>query len=214
MKLAELQVYIRERERITIAFLPWWYAWAKGQLDGVGVSVPCDGCGAQCCLTNQIELLPMLDDDPRYKRAEDGSPYLQRRADGACIHLLEDNRCEVHDYPPFTCRTFDCRMYPATHTVVIDRQSPTDELTFACEAGLTRFAVVPTNNAERLAMSAVLHLRDQNKEEGLEAEVAITHALLTWPRLTGGPALSYVQRLEKQTSANMLRTAVGSRRRP
>ena len=70
--------------------------------------MPCDGCGAQCCQRTEVYLLEGFDDPARYQTiARDGRAWLARRADGACVHLTEDNRCAVHDRPPTMCRVFD-----------------------------------------------------------------------------------------------------------
>lgn len=208
MKLEALTVYVRTHERLEVGFLAWWYPWLRGHLKDVDVPVPCDGCVA-CCLKTDVEMVGV--DNPRDYRVEmntaTGAIRLQKRADGACTHLTDDNRCEVYARRPFMCRVFDCRVYPATSTVVLDRAADGD-ITLACEAGLTRFAVVARTAADRIAMDAVLALRHELTERnGFEAEVAVGAALMTWPRHVGGPALQYLRELER-TMPPRLRSAL------
>jgi Fe-S-cluster containining protein len=37
---------------------------------------------------------------------------LQRRSDGACVHLGKQG-CTVYEQRPAVCRTFDCRVFAA-----------------------------------------------------------------------------------------------------
>lgn len=80
-------------------------------------SVPCDGCTA-CCRRSLIVLMPEEGDAPwRYDTVEavnplDGRPCLAIRQtpEQACIYLGPSG-CEVYDYRPAICRSFDCRRY-------------------------------------------------------------------------------------------------------
>jgi Fe-S-cluster containining protein len=148
MQLADLELYFRRRgdDRIVVPFMPWWYGWIRAQLTAGATSVPCEGCGARCCRVNRIELLPGLDDPAQYRTTESrGALVLDRRADGACWYLDENDRCTIHDRAPMMCRTYDCRVYSASQSVILDDQTNGAELTLSCEAGLMRFVVVPKN---------------------------------------------------------------------
>jgi len=46
------------------------------------------------------------------ERSPDGELVLQRRWDGACVHLGEQG-CTVYEQRPAVCRTFDCRVFAA-----------------------------------------------------------------------------------------------------
>jgi hypothetical protein len=191
--------------RLTIGFLAWWYPWARAQLTAGTVAVPCDGCGAQCCRKTDVFLLG-LDDAASYDTvARDGRRYLARRADGACVHLDAHDRCTVHAHPPLMCRAFDCRSYPAAGIVIAERG--TDDLTLACEAGLTRFDIVARTEADRAAKAAA-HAEAVRLSASMEAAAAMGAALLTWPRRTGGPAAAYLRDLERRAGA--MRQAVAA----
>jgi Putative zinc- or iron-chelating domain len=85
----------------------WWR--------GEAGPVPCAGCSA-CCYYAGIpvdkkrdrrRLLHLLTE-----RDRDGELVLQRRADGACVHL-GDRGCTVYEHRPAVCRNFDCRAFAA-----------------------------------------------------------------------------------------------------
>ena len=86
-------------------------AWWRGDAG----PVPCAGCSA-CCYYAGIPVdkkrdrkrLPHL----LTERNADGELVLQRRADGACVHLGEQG-CTVYEHRPSTCRSFDCRAFSA-----------------------------------------------------------------------------------------------------
>jgi Fe-S-cluster containining protein len=46
------------------------------------------------------------------ERSPEGELVLQRRSDGACVHLGERG-CTVYEQRPAVCRTFDCRVFAA-----------------------------------------------------------------------------------------------------
>ena len=50
------------------------------------------------------------------ERSPDGELVLQRRSDGACVHLGEQG-CTVYEQRPAVCRTFDCRVFAAMRLV-------------------------------------------------------------------------------------------------
>ena len=77
--------------------------------------VPCGTCSA-CCHYDGIPVdakrdkprLPHL----RTERNVTGELVLQRRDDGACVHLGEQG-CTVYEQRPGVCRSFDCRAFAA-----------------------------------------------------------------------------------------------------
>jgi hypothetical protein len=105
-------------------------AWRRGDAG----PVPCTGCSA-CCYYDGIPVdnkrdrrrLPHL----RTERNRDGGLVLQRRADGACIHLGEQG-CMIYEHRPSACRSFDCRAFSAMGLVEhCDPSHRTADLEFA-----------------------------------------------------------------------------------
>jgi hypothetical protein len=99
-----------------------WLAEIQGAISGDrGADVPCDGCTA-CCKSSQfIHIAP--DETDTLSRIPDellfAAPYLPRGhvlvgydERGHCPMLI-DNRCSIYEHRPRTCRTYDCRIYPA-----------------------------------------------------------------------------------------------------
>jgi Fe-S-cluster containining protein len=92
-------------------WLDEWRRFASGQADVP--SVPCNGC-QQCCWSTRVavereEETP--EDLAHLEFAEDERGWrLQKRADGACIHLGASG-CTVYPHRPRACRHFDCRVF-------------------------------------------------------------------------------------------------------
>ena len=83
-------------------------AWLNGATE-----TPCGKCIA-CCYTTKVELDPDQDSPVAlahldYTVHEDGSMWLRKRADGACVHLGPTG-CTVYEHRPYTCRRYDCRL--------------------------------------------------------------------------------------------------------
>jgi len=77
-------------------------------------SVPCGTCSA-CCYFKIVDFDPRLEPSAnlarlRYVQDEDkeGWARLEKRSDGACVHLGEKG-CSVYEHRPAPCREFDCR---------------------------------------------------------------------------------------------------------
>jgi Fe-S-cluster containining protein len=85
--------------------------WGRGDAG----PVPCGACTA-CCYYPGI-VVDEKRDGKRLahlltERSPDGELVLQRRSDGACVHLGEQG-CTVYEQRPAVCRTFDCRAFAA-----------------------------------------------------------------------------------------------------
>ena len=96
---------------------PWDFLAAWGR-EGAG-PVPCGACTACCHYPTVIvdekrgrKRLARL----RTERSPDGELVLQRRSDGACVHLGTQG-CTVYEQRPAVCRTFDCRIFAAMRLV-------------------------------------------------------------------------------------------------
>jgi hypothetical protein len=42
-------------------------------------------------------------------------------ADGACP-MLKDDRCSIYEHRPITCRTYDCRIFPAAGVTIDEKE--------------------------------------------------------------------------------------------
>jgi Fe-S-cluster containining protein len=84
--------------------------------------VPCNGCTACCTASQFIHIAPdesdtlahipaeLLFPAPRSPRGHVLMGYDER---GHCP-MLVDGRCSIYEHRPRTCRTYDCRIFPAT----------------------------------------------------------------------------------------------------
>jgi Fe-S-cluster containining protein len=86
-----------------------------------GAEVPCAGCTACCTSSQFIHIGPEETDTLENIPAEllvrapglpSGHVVLGYDQRGHCPMLI-DNRCSIYDHRPKTCRTYDCRVYPA-----------------------------------------------------------------------------------------------------
>ena len=86
-------------------------AWGRGDAG----PVPCGACTA-CCHYPGIVVDEKCDRKHLAhlltERSPDGELVLQRRPDGACVHLGERS-CTFYEQRPAVCRTFDCRVFAA-----------------------------------------------------------------------------------------------------
>ena len=91
----------------------------RGERESV---VPCDGCTACCTSSQFVHIAPdetdtlahipaaLLFPAPRMPRGHVLMGYDER---GHCP-MLVDNRCSIYEHRPATCRTYDCRIFPAS----------------------------------------------------------------------------------------------------
>ena len=101
---------------------PWLEATQRSAIGGADADVPCDGCTACCRSSYFVHIEPDEGGTLRRIPAEllfpaPGRPtghvlmgYDER---GHCPMLVDD-RCSIYEDRPRTCRTFDCRVFPAT----------------------------------------------------------------------------------------------------
>jgi Fe-S-cluster containining protein len=101
-------------------------AWLAGALaaidDGAGADVPCDGCTA-CCVSSQFVHVDPDEQDALAHIPNEllvpapGLPagHLLMGYDGlGRCPMLVDDRCSIYEHRPRACRTYDCRVFPAT----------------------------------------------------------------------------------------------------
>jgi Fe-S-cluster containining protein len=99
-----------------------WLAGMGRALDGgADADVPCGGCTACCTSSQFVHIEPDETDTLRHVPAELLFPAPQRPrghvllgydARGHCPMLI-DGACSIYEHRPRTCRTYDCRVFPA-----------------------------------------------------------------------------------------------------
>jgi Fe-S-cluster containining protein len=127
-----------------------WLADMRAALRGErAADVPCGDCTACCTSSQFVHIAPDETDTLAHIPAEllfpaPGMPrghvvlgYDQR---GHCP-MLVDNRCSIYAHRPRTCRTYDCRIFPAAG---VDPEQPL----IARQAARWRFAF-PTDSDRR-----------------------------------------------------------------
>lgn len=108
-----------------------WLTEAQGAIRERQTShVPCDGCIACCTSSRFVPIEPdevgalshipadLLFPAPRMPRDHVLLGYDER---GHCPMLI-DNGCSIYEHRPRTCRTYDCRVFPAAGIRVVDDQ--------------------------------------------------------------------------------------------
>lgn len=109
-------------------------AWLDGMQRALrgerGSDVPCDGCTA-CCTSSQFvhigpdetETLSRIPAELLFPapRLPAGHVVLGYGQDGRCP-MLSDNGCSIYEHRPRTCRTYDCRVFPAAGLELDDDQ--------------------------------------------------------------------------------------------
>ena len=99
-----------------------WLDGMRGAISGERASVvPCAGCTACCTGSQFVHIAPdetdalaripaaLLFPAPRMPPGHVVLGYDER---GHCP-MLSDGRCSIYDHRPRTCRTYDCRVFPA-----------------------------------------------------------------------------------------------------
>ena len=106
-----------------------WLTEMRGALRGEhGSDVPCGSCTACCTSSQFIHIGPeetdtlariprqLLFPAPRLPRGHVLMGYDER---GHCPMLIDD-KCSIYEHRPRTCRTYDCRIFPAAGVGVDD----------------------------------------------------------------------------------------------
>src|SRR3984957_10470899 len=138
-------------------FSPWMGEMDRALRGNGGSDVPCDGCTA-CCRSSQFvhigpdeaDTLPHIPADLLFPapRLPTGHMLLGYDERGHCPMLI-DNRCSIYEHRPRTCRTYDCRVFPAAEIEIdgsdqvrIARQVRRWRFSFPSEADRTHHAAV------------------------------------------------------------------------
>ena len=118
-----------EDEPLSAGTFSVWLAAMQRALRGAGESdVPCGGCTA-CCTSSQfihigpdeVETLARIPAELLFPapRLPSGNVVLGYDENGHCPMLI-DNECSIYDDRPKTCRTYDCRVFPASGVEIDD----------------------------------------------------------------------------------------------
>lgn len=100
-----------------------WMVQIQGAIAGERSSdVPCGECTACCTSSQFIHIAPDETDALAHipsallfpaPKLPDGHVLMGYNQHGHCPMLI-DNRCSIYEHRPRTCRTYDCRVFPAT----------------------------------------------------------------------------------------------------
>jgi Fe-S-cluster containining protein len=114
---------LREEPELEAGDFSAWLTEMQAAIGGEGESaVPCDGCTACCTSSQFVHIGPDEGDTLAHIPAQllfpapglpEGHVVLGYDQRGHCPMLI-DNQCSIYDHRPRTCRTYDCRVYPAT----------------------------------------------------------------------------------------------------
>ncbi|MEY2590397.1 MAG: uncharacterized protein QOJ67_2381 [Acidimicrobiaceae bacterium] len=109
-------------------FSAWLVGMQRALRGEEGSDVPCAGCTA-CCTSSQfihigpdeVETLARIPAELRFPapRLARGNVVLGYDENGHCPMLIDD-RCSIYEHRPRTCRTYDCRVFPASGVEIDD----------------------------------------------------------------------------------------------
>ena len=112
----------RRRDLPAGRFSSWLCTIRSTLVRGNEAHVPCGGCYACCRSSNFIHIAPeeietlnripqkLLFAAPGFPK---GNVLMGYNKKGKCPMLIK-NTCSIYEHRPLTCRTFDCRIFPAT----------------------------------------------------------------------------------------------------
>ena len=148
-----------------------WLETMEGALAGErDADVPCDGCTACCTSSQFVHIEPdetdTLDRIPAELRfpapgRPQGHVVLGYDEQGRCPMLVDD-RCSIYEHRPRTCRTYDCRIFPATGLSIADDR---DKAAIAERVSTWRFDhPEPADRADHDAVRAAAAFVDEHPE--------------------------------------------------
>jgi Fe-S-cluster containining protein len=168
------------------AFSAWLAGMKRALGGGVGSHVPCGGCTA-CCRSSQfvhigpgeteaLRHIParLLFQAPRMPR---GHVLLGYDENGRCPMLVEGG-CSIYEHRPETCRTYDCRVFPAAGVDIDDQ----DQAAIGRQARRWRFGFPGEDDqvGHQAVQAAARFVRERADElpEGAAPANATQHAVL------------------------------------
>jgi Fe-S-cluster containining protein len=146
-----------------------WMSEIQGAIRGErGSDVPCAGCTA-CCTSRQfIHIAPDETDTLSHIPADllfpaprrPGGHFLLGYDERGHCPMLINNKCSIYEHRPRTCRTYDCRIFPAARLEVDD-----DKILIARQARRWRFSFpTSTDRTEQQAVEAAAAFLDQHRD--------------------------------------------------
>ena len=148
----------------------------RGERDA---DVPCAGCTACCTSSQFVHIAPDETDTLAHipaallfpaPRMPHGHVLLGYDEHGHCP-LLVDNQCSIYDHRPRTCRTYDCRVFPAAGIEI-----EPDKESIARRVRRWRFTVATPEDQIRLdAVRAAARFVDQPNRTGQAVLAIETH---------------------------------------
>ena len=149
--------------------------WAEGAAAAIrgerAAAVPCGECTACCTSSQFIHVAPDELDALAHLPAEvlvpapglpEGHQVMGYDEHGRCP-MFRDGACSIYEHRPRTCRTYDCRVFPATGVEVAAHQPA-----IAARAERWRFEVLDDRDRrhEAAVHAAVRSLREQVAARG------------------------------------------------
>jgi uncharacterized protein len=177
-----------------------WMVEIQGAIRGErGADVPCGGCTACCTSSQFVHIEPDETDTLSHIPKEllfsspglpSGHVLLGYDERGHCPMLI-DNQCSIYEHRPRTCRTYDCRVFPAAGIEVdgaekagIARRTRRWQFSFPSESDRSQFAAVrtaakfleehpglqpagfaPTNPTQRAVLAIEMHMAFLPRDE-------------------------------------------------
>jgi Fe-S-cluster containining protein len=169
-----------------VGYSSWHRRWIKGQHEGAA-SVPCGDCTVCCRSFDEIPLTKGFDDFAAYRTRPSQHydvPVLEKNADGSCVHLV-DGACSVYSNRPFTCRTFDCRIYHTLSENSVAHLPPDDTIKVLRETAQRRFAFVtkePDDHTFITRLNAAVQKVQEEQPDASVPRVLITALVKLAPK--------------------------------
>jgi Fe-S-cluster containining protein len=148
-------------------FSDWLVEFVRAQQDEGGAIVPCGECTA-CCTSSQfihigpeeIETISRIPGQLLFPvpGLPEGNVLMGYDDKGQCP-MFADGKCSIYEHRPRTCRTYDCRVFPATGLELQDE----DKRQILERTRRWRFEFsTPLDSVLRSAvLAAATYLRDQ-----------------------------------------------------
>lgn len=183
------------------AFSDWIVDMQAAMLGQADAEVPCGGCTACCTSSQFIHISPDETDTLAHIPAEllfpaprlpTGTVLLGYDEAGHCP-MLVGNQCSIYPHRPRTCRTYDCRIFPAAGLQPDDDQAP-----IAHQARRWQFSFpTASDRVEHHAVEAAVAYLDEHRDSMSRAvarapaaslaamAIDIHHLFLAYDQATG-----------------------------